>query len=386
MRRFFQMACLSFILLSTSAGCTDFVEPNQLAFVIGTGIDDAGKDMLEISHQIAIPSQLSGSSKGRGSGDSESFIVISAKGKNVFEANERVQRKLSRRLMTSHRTLIAISQEYIEHNNTNKLFDKLNRDPANNQRDNIVLVKGSAKDFMKIKHPLEQLSSIATNKELRINGMINYSIRQFIIEHASEGTRVLVPLLQIENNDGKGNEKGNLVQFAGHAVLDNELKIKGILDDNDGLEAIWMLGKGTFQGLTIPWKNGNGTLSFRLTHLERRIHSVDGNDPKQILLTVKAQAYLLDNTTPLDMSDVDNMIELKKYLDEKIQTDLQDTLNKVQQWGPDIFGIGEYLHRKHPYWWKSQRDDWDENFKKINVSVKADIQLRSTGTSAGQVQ
>ncbi|ACT01752.1 Ger(x)C family spore germination protein [Paenibacillus sp. JDR-2] len=382
MIRFLKLVCLSLVLLFATAGCTDFVEPNQLAFVIGTGIDSAGEDMLEVSHQIAVPSQLSGSSKG-GSGDSDSFIIISAKGRSVFEANEKVQKKLSRRLMTSHRALIAISQEFIEKNDANKLLDKLNRDPANNQRDTIILIKGSAKEFMKIKHPLEQLSSIATSKELRINGMNKYSIRQFIIELTEKGTRILIPLLQIDNNDEIGKDKAHLVQFAGYAVLDKDLKIKGILNDREGSRAIWMIGKGTFQGMTIPWKDGNGTVSFRLTHLERQIHSLN---PKQILLTVKAQAYLLDNTTPLDMSEVDNMIELKKYLDEKIQTDFQATLNKIQRWGPDIFGIGEYLHRKHPYWWKTQNHNWDENFKNIRVSVKANIQLRSTGTSAGQLE
>ncbi|NIK71798.1 MULTISPECIES: Ger(x)C family spore germination protein [unclassified Paenibacillus] len=385
MIRSLQKTCLSLVLLFASAGCTDFVEPNQLAFVIGTGIDHAGENMLELSHQIAVPSQLS-STKGGSNGKSESFIVISAKGKNVFEANEKLQRKMSRRLITSHRTLIAISDQYIENNNTKKLFDKLNRDPANNQRDIIVVVKGSAKEFMKIKHPLEQLSSIATNKELRINGMNNYSIRQFFIEMAQEGTRILVPLLQIDNHDQPGTEKAHFIQFAGFAVLDNELKLKGILNDPEGSRAIWMIGKGTFHGLTIPWKEGNGTLSFRLTHLEREIHSVDGNDPKHILLTVKAQAYLLDNTTTLDMSEVDNMIALKKYLDERVEKDMQATLNKVQGWGQDIFGIGEYLHRKHPYWWKTQKNNWDDNFKNINVSVKANILLRSTGTSAGQVK
>ncbi|MCK9861183.1 Ger(x)C family spore germination protein [Paenibacillus sp. ATY16] len=385
MIRFIQLAFLSLVMVLVSAGCTDFVEPNQLAFVIGTGIDSAGEDMLEISHQIAVPSQLSGTSKG-GSGDSDSFIIISAKGKSVFEANEKVQRKLSRKLMTSHRTLIAISQDFIEKNNTQRLFDKLNRDPANNQRDNIVLIKGSAKEFMKIRHPLEQLSSIAANKELRINGMNKYSIRQFIIELTEKGTRILIPLLQSDKHDEMGKDKARLVQFAGYAVLDKDLKIKGILNEHEGTRAIWMLGKGSFLGITIPWKDGNGTVSFRLTHLERHIHSVDRHDPKQILLTVKAQAYLLDNTTPLDMSEVDNMIVLKRYLDEKIQEDFQATLNKVQQWGPDIFGIGEYLHRQHPYWWKAQKNDWDENFKNIRVSVKANIQLRSTGTSAGQLE
>jgi hypothetical protein len=79
------------------------------------------------------------------------------------------------------------------------------------------------------------------------------------------------------------------------------------------------------------------------------------------------------------MSEVDNMIDVQKYVNEQIQKEMQLTMGKVQKWGSDVFGISEHLHRKYPYWWKSQKDDWDKNFKKIDVIVKANIQLKSIG-------
>ncbi|WJH37209.1 Ger(x)C family spore germination C-terminal domain-containing protein [Paenibacillus sp. CC-CFT747] len=131
--------------------------------------------------------------------------------------------------------------------------------------------------------------------------------------------------------------------LSGFAVLDHNLKIKGLLDVEEGSGALWMMGKGTYHGATVPWKNG--IVSLRLTQLHRRISSAAGQDPKRIVLTVKAQAYLLENSSQEDMSEADNMIELQKGINEQIQKELQDTLDKVQRWGPDVFGIGEYLHR-----------------------------------------
>lgn len=375
------------LLLLPAAGCTDFVEPNQLAFVMGTAIDYAGDGSIEVNFQIVIPSQMSGPFKGGSSGDSDNFVVLSAVGRDIFEASQKIQKKTSRRLMTNHRIVIAISEEFFNKNDVSKLFDKLGRDPANNLRDVIILVKGSkAKDFLMLKHPMEHLSSIAAGKELLINDMKSFSSREFILDSVSEGTRPLVPVMQIEKIRLSGNKTKQIAVVSGFAVLNKKLKVQDILDNSEGSAAAWMAGKGSADGITIPWKDGSGTLSFRLTHPERRIRSVRGNDPKHLILTVKAQAYLLENKTPLDMYNVEDVVEVQKYMNEQIQKELQQTMDRVRQRGSDVFGFGEYLHRKHPYWWKSQKNDWDETFKETDVMVKADILLRSVGASGSQLK
>ena len=376
---------LSLILLLSGTACTDFVEPDQLTVVLGSGIDYAEDGMIELSHQLVIPAQWKVTSSGGNSSDSNAF-VISAKGRNIFEASQNTQRKLSRKLLTNHRIMIAISDEFFEKADARSLFDKLNRDPANNQRDILLMVKGSAREFLTIDHPMEQLSSIAAGKELQINGLGDFTTRRFILDSASEGTRPMVPVLKVEKmNRGNSDKEESIVVLSGFSVLDKELKVKGFLENIEGFRAIWMAGKGTFNGWTIPWKDNEGYLSLRLNHLHRRIHSVQ-NDPEHIVLTVTAKAYLLENTTSLDMSEVENMIDVEKQINKQVEKELQETMSKVQQWGTDVFGIGEYLHRKYPYWWKRQRDDWDENFKNIEITVKANIQLMSIGTSGSQVK
>lgn len=371
------------LLILTLSGCTDIVEPNEIAFVLGTAIDHTDNGEVEVSHQIVIPTQKNVPFQG-GSGNSEGFVVQSATGKDVFEASQKIQKKVSRRLMTSHRIVIAISENYFNKNDASKLFDKLNRDPANNQRDLTVMIKGSAKQFLMLGHPMEHLSSIAAGKELQINGLRSFSTRQFIIDSVAEGTRPLVPALQSQTYRLSSQETTPIAGLSGYAVLNKRLKVKGVLNDMEGSGVVWMAGKGTFQGITVPWKDGTGYLSFRLTRLGRRIHSGNGK-PEQVHLTVKAQAYLLENTTSLDMSEVNDMMEAQRYVNTQVQKELQAAMDKVKQWGTDVFGIGEHLHRKYPYWWKSQKADWDEAFKHIDVSVKADIQLRSFGASGAQL-
>lgn len=380
MMRVMFLAASALLLALPLSGCTDFVEPNQLAFVMATAVDHAEDGQIEVSHQIVIPSQL------KDGGNADQFIVVSATGKNVYDASLKIQRKLPRRLMTSHRILIAIGESFFHANEVDLLFDKLGRDPANSFRDIVLMIRGgSAKSFVMLKHPMEYLSSRAASKELQINGLKNFTSRQFVIDSQSDGNRPVVPVFRVENTALGSEKQTPLPVFSGFAVLDKRLKARGFLEVDEAFEAIWMAGKGSIDGLTIPWKSGHGLLSFRLTHLGRSIRTVRGN-PGQVVLTVKAQSYLLENTADLDMADVDKIASVQKYVNAYCQKQLQQTMNKVQRRGTDVFGIGEHLHRHYPSWWKRHRTNWDADFKTIRVTVKTNIQLRSVGVTGGELK
>ncbi|MDG0809891.1 Ger(x)C family spore germination protein [Cohnella rhizosphaerae] len=385
MRSLLLAACCLLAPIALSA-CTDAVEPNQLAFVMGTAVDRAEGGLIEISDQIVIPSQLSGPFAGGGAGDAKSSVVVSATGRDVFEASEKIQRKMSRRLMTSHRILIAISEAFFKQDDAGKLFDKLGRDPANNMRDLTLVVRGdSAKELLMLKHPLERLTSIAAEKELHINGLTRFSSRQLILEHDAGGLRPLLPVLKVEKLKSDGKAPEPFASLYGFAVLNKQLRIQGILDEEESAAAGWMSGKVAYHGMTIPGKNGQGLLSFRLVHLKRKIRTKDCGESKCAELEVKAQAYLVENTTSLDMSEIRSMTETERYLNEEIQRNFQRTVKKIQRWGPDIFGIGEHLHRHDPYWWRSRQGDWDERFKTLDVTVRTDVRLISIGSSGGNM-
>ncbi|MFD0669999.1 Ger(x)C family spore germination protein [Cohnella sp. GCM10027633] len=370
------------LLACLLSGCTDFVEPNQLAFVLGTAVDQAEDGSIEISHQIVVPTHKNSPIMGESSQNKGSFIVLSAVGRDVFEASQKIQAMMSRKLITSHRMVIAVGESFFGKNDARKLFDKLNRDPANNQRDVIVVVRGSAKAFIRLNHPMEHLSSVGVGKELNVNGLTKFTTRQFLIDSISDGQRPIVPMIRYEKTRLSEENAKTLASLSGFAILDKRLKVRTVLNETDGMDAVWMAGKGTTQGMTIPWKDGKGLLSFRLTHLKRRIRSAGSGDPGSVSLTVRAQAYLLENTAGIDTSKVENVIEIQTYLNGKIAERLQAIMDECRRSGTDAYGIGAYLHRTRPGWWKSHKDDWDGQFARLRVEVKSNVSIRSTGTSS----
>ena len=79
--------------------------------------------------------------------------------------------------------------------------------------------------------------------------------------------------------------------------------------------------------------------------------------------------------------------EMLKMLEQRntavIKNEIESVLKKAQrEWGVDIFGFGEAVHRKYPREWKELKDQWRDVFPNIKVQVKVDSKLRTAGLSA----
>ena len=77
---------------------------------------------------------------------------------------------------------------------------------------------------------------------------------------------------------------------------------------------------------------------------------------------------------------------LEKKFEKEAQKQVQQTINKVQEeYGMDIFGFGEVIHRKNPIRWKSLKDHWDQTFPNTAITVKANIKINRIGKEGPDV-
>src|SRR4051812_43165050 len=114
---------LASVLLTT--GCWDRTEINDLAFDMGTAFDLTEKGELQASIQIALPQQAGMTG---GNNQKDKFFVLTASGKNHIELQKRLQKKLSRQLFTSHRSVIFIS-ERLARRGLDDVLDIFTHDP-----------------------------------------------------------------------------------------------------------------------------------------------------------------------------------------------------------------------------------------------------------------
>ena len=226
MRRLKYMILLIFVFIS---GCWDRMEMNDLAFVTGTAMDlsDDG-NMLLCSLQIATPSTEGG--MGGGSGSKDKFFVISAEGKNGNEIHQKLQKKSSRILFYSHRSVVFISERLAKHG-IQGVLDIFTHDPRNRLKTYIMVVKGEeGKNILQMNYPLKQVPIEAVREMENSGDDLAVTLKDFFISSESEGVHPVVGVIESDIHSKSPHKQ--LFRLAGAGVF-KDLKLSGLLDINE---------------------------------------------------------------------------------------------------------------------------------------------------------
>ncbi|SDX08202.1 Ger(x)C family spore germination protein [Paenibacillus sp. CF384] len=365
-----------FIALVTT-GCWNLEEPDQRAFVMGTGMDMNKDGKYMLSTLIAIPSgigvQEGGSSK-------KSFQVLSATGKNNTDAAQKLQAQLSRTLFIGHREIVLIGEKMAEHGIADWI-DEYFRNPQSEARSKIFVVKGTqAKNVFQINSMFDPYITSTLYDEQATLGLRNFYFAAFMYDALGQGTQPLLPVLTM-------NRSKHYV-YSGFAVFnkDNGLKLAAYLNPEDAFYTNWIRRRinNYFMTATVP--EFGGTFSIKLRSLNRRIQtSVQGNRVK-IDILLSGGGVLVENNTSLDPSLVSHLLLIQKSLNEQTLKKVEQVVDKAQkQIKLDFFGFGEIVHHQHPAQWKSLRPKWNVIFPQVEVSVRVNIQCKDLGESNASI-
>lgn len=374
--------CISLLFLS---GCWDRKELNDRAIWLATGWDATEKGGVEISGQIVIPANLSTQS-GSGGTTEEGFYAVSAKGKNVVDALNKIQAKLSREEYFGHRRVIFLGEEFAKRGLKNEL-DTYQRNPDISLRTDIFVVKGDkAKALLTVFSPLEKSPAVAVLKEHKQSGgRGDTAYLDFLMAATKKGIQPTIPVIEIshsieEGSDGKeksANKK--IAQLAGVSVFDSNLNMLGYLSEEEDKHLLWV--RGILKKMTLSISKKGRNASINLTKISCDIKpKFDPYNQVSFTVNLKGTGTLQENNSSLDMTQTKNINRLEKRFEKEVQKQVQKTIEKVQkEYGMDIFGFGEVIHRNHPVRWKSLKDQWDQAFPNTTITVKADIKINRIG-------
>ncbi|MGR6018729.1 Ger(x)C family spore germination C-terminal domain-containing protein [Bacillus paranthracis] len=77
-----------------------------------------------------------------------------------------------------------------------------------------------------------------------------------------------------------------------------------------------------------------------------------------MILFFSGEGTIQENNTNLDLSQPKNITLLEHVLEKQSEKQALQTIKKVQkQYGTDIFGFGEAIHRKYPSEWKGLKKE-----------------------------
>lgn len=374
------------------SGCWDSVELNDRAIELAWGIDKAKDKNIKVSTQIIIPSKIGGGqgNGGSGGGQGNPYFVESGVGKDTLEAVQRMQVKLSRKIFRGQRRVIVIG-EALARQGIKKILDTYTRDPSINLLSDIFVIKGgTAENFLKTSHPLENIPAVGAVKEYnQIESLKEVGFLNFLLSAASEGTSPTMPTIEFrssssltgeEKQEAQSNSKG--FKITGTGIFNKDLKLVGFLNVEEKRALRWITGG--LENLVVSTRvpKEKGYVSLDLNKLNSEIKPIIQGHKAKIFVSLSGQGVIRENNTNLDLTQIKNIALAQNALDKQAEKTVLNTITKVQkEYGTDIFGFGDAIQRKDLSHWKSLKKNWDKEFAETEVSVKVNLTVRKIGVT-----
>ncbi|MBO7743172.1 Ger(x)C family spore germination protein [Paenibacillus sp. MWE-103] len=379
MKRTVGLCFVLILVVSCTTGCWNLKEPDEVAFVVGAGLDLTKDGQLELSSQIAIPSSLGGGQEGGGGIMKQNFRVESSIGKNVYDTVPRNQTKISRKIFAGHRQIILVGQTMAEHG-ISDVLDQFVRLPQSELRSKMYVVKdGQAKDILSTEPSFEPLTSTALVLEQKTLGLKSYYFREFLTDTLSQGVQPLLPAISLTAS--------KKLMYTGTAIFnkDDGLKLAGFLNMQESSIANWITNRQTHFTVTSTITEG-GTVSLKLQSLSRSIRASMVGKQIHIFVHLTGEGIIFENNTKFNPSKRKDLLIIQNELDQTTQKSVQLLIEKVQkQYKTDIFGFGKTVHRQYPYQWKTVKRNWNETFSKLHVSITVELHCVDPGQANSSI-
>lgn len=381
---FFVVICLSL------TGCYDKTELDNLAYVIGIGLDigeaqnveddDSDGENLNITYQIAIPVKIAGENNSSGK---ETYTTYTVSASSLFMGNSIVNAMISKEINLSHINIILYSEEIAKKGLSGHINGLLSNTDIR-PKTPVAICRGKASDFF------NQITPVLETNPARYYSLIlssfNYtdeSIGSELISFYSnaqsidrEASTVIGEISSEELNDSDSDENKDKAVFKGLAVFKAGTMVGEIPPKITDAHLLLTnaLKRGNVTVKDPEDENSIATATIRQYTPTKINVDVKDKVPKvDITLFINAHFEASNSTT--DYLNPENKLKLKKAIQEKITSNIYEYLNEIKKLDSDIVGIGKYAKVKCLTWEDYEDLHWQEIFKNSEFNVKVEVDL-----------
>jgi germination protein, Ger(x)C family len=364
-------------------GCWDKKELNELAIVLGVGIDKAKtSNDIEMTVQIekngGSQSSSSSSSTGNQSNGSNYFNVKDI-GKNVATIFGDYSHQLSRKMYIAQNQVIVFGEGMAKEGIRNSM-DYFLRNYQGRLNVDVFVAKGRAGDILALNPTMGNIpafeisqlidAQVANSESTKLN------VADLMTDLASSTKSMVAPYLDIMNDEGEKH-----FAISGSAVFKGD-KLVGELDKNETRGYLWVINKVENGKITVAVLNEQAVL--QISKAESQIVPVIKEDGSILIkVNVTEEGILSSQTGSVSLGTPENMKLLENAEVNTIKAEILRTLNKTREMGTDIYGFGESIKCRYPKQWNSIEANWNKLYKKTDVQITVTAKLRGNGRIVG---
>lgn len=407
---------LVILLLSISislTGCFDQREVDDLAYVIGIGLDKGTTNALKVTLQIAVPTVIAG--EGGEGGKAVTHVILEAP--SLFSALNMSNTYVSKQLNISHAKIIVFSKE-LAMEGIEKYVYAFSRPREFRPHIFIAVARDSAEDYLKNSAPVlesnpgkyyESLFRGYTYTGFTDNTQLHYFLLQqkslsqqpfavlaavnthekvedFTAENATtEEKDIDRPLDQPMEGDFKAGDLPKISQMKseiiGLAVFDGH-KMVGELDGEETLFHLMTSGKFNYAFFSLPDpQDQDKHLIVNVSQSRPPNHKVKMiNDKPEIHVKIMLEGDIVAIQSGINYEGLDNLPTLEKAYEDYFQEGVLNYLNKTaRELHSDICGFGNQYKTKFSTWKEWEEANWLSRYKYAVFHVDVEMRVRRPG-------
>ncbi|BAK16969.1 hypothetical protein SSIL_2546 [Solibacillus silvestris StLB046] len=292
-------------------------------------------------------------------------IVISGEGVSPRDVRQDAELKVEQTMDLSVLSTVLISEDTAEHN-IYEYLDIYFRDANSPITSKMAIIQGDLKPFFELSENKQSTAGEFYDRfitSLEDNSfVIPYTLQTASTVISEDAQDLALPYLKM-GEDNRPKAEGVALfsgkSFTGKTLNADEGLLLSILNDSLGFST------------RIAHLYKDSPLTVRVNKLKRKLNITEN----KIVINLKIDFMLSE--FPQDNIDNANLRkELEKFLQAKIEQDLNEVIKKLQEAKSDAIGLGRSVRAFHPEWFKK---DWNERFSELDISAKLKVEIVKTG-------
>ncbi|KZL90339.1 Ger(x)C family spore germination protein [Clostridium magnum] len=394
LRRLFLLSLISITVFILS-GCWGKIEIERRGYILGVAIDKADTKNLNTASFEYMPLETTGplyaftidvpiissslnkpSGQSGGNADKARNWTLTVISNTFFEANRQYSTRLNYPPYYSHLQSIVINSDVAE-DDISKLLDMFLRDTEMRRRTKVFITPGHAADLLRVipkidNSPSQYLKSLPNNN-FKTSRLLHKTDLGKVSEAIHEHRDFVLPKVVANKYE---------IKDAGCAVFKDN-KMVGWLDEIRTSYLKWIVNyaNGGLVSVNLP-ECSNSPFTLEIKKIKTKQKPIVTEDSVEMELDIKANLDIGETSLPglRNVFNSEFCSQLEKAAEKKIKKQIEDTISYVQrEYGADVFYFGTNIQRFAPKAWDKLKDNWDEVFKTLRVTVNVEVKINQLG-------
>lgn len=382
---------LSLFIILFISGCGNYKELNEYSVVTGVAIDKSN-DGYQVSTLI---SNAPKSSTDTSSSESQ-IVVYSGTGNSIFEAFKDIGLISPKELYLGSFSILVISDEVAKDGIESVVDFFLRYTSSRNNFYVVVSRNDKAKDTLKIMTHLTNFPSQGISDNIKATTKLQGAIAKIDFDQlvsilVRDGINPTINSVYIVGDVEEGSSTQNLessepksyLKLGNLAIFKND-KLVDWSTHNESL-GINIINNKVYE-MYLNIKYNDGYVVVDTTSFSSNIDTKVINNSPKIDINLKGEARIIEVKGDIDLEN-DNVIEeLEKRSNELIKSYVDEAINLAIKNKTDIFGFGLKFYQNHPNYYKSVKDDWNDNLEKISFNINSELILKNKVSSKNSLE